>query len=86
MRVNINIPDELLKRLDDYAKANYMSRSSVMCQACDQYLMAKAVTGLMQQLVEVMQKVADNNNECDEETLKHIQEMEAMLKMLKIKD
>lgn len=86
MRVNLNIPDELVKRLDEYAKANYTSRSSVMCQACDQYLAAKAVTGLMQQLVDVMHKIADNNNECDEDSLKQIQEMEAMLKMLKIQD
>lgn len=86
MRVNLNIPDELVKRLDEYAKANYTSRSSVMCQACDQYLDAKAVTGLMQQLVDVMHKISDNNNECDEDSLKQIQEMEAMLKMLKIQD
>lgn len=86
MRVNLNIPDELVKRLDEYAKANYTSRSSVMCQACDQYLAAKAVTGLMQQLVDVMHKIADNNNECDEDSLKQIQEIEAMLKMLKIQD
>lgn len=86
MRVNLNVPDELVERLDEYAKANYTSRSSVMCQACDQFLTAKAVTGLMQQLVDVMHKIADNNNECDEDSLKQIHEMETMLKMLKIQD
>lgn len=83
MRVNINVPDELVKRLDEYAKANYSTRSTVMCQACDQYLNAKAMTTLMKQLLEVMQTIADNN-ECDEESLKQLQEMESLLKMLKI--
>lgn len=41
MRVNFNVPDELVARLDAYAKENYSSRSSVMCQACDQFLTAK---------------------------------------------
>lgn len=84
MRVNLNVPDELVERLDEYAKVNYSSRSSVMCQACDQFLTSKAVVGLMKQLVEVMQRIADNN-EFDEEALKEIQEMESLLKMLNIK-
>ena len=83
MRVNMNIPEELLARLDEYAKANYMSRSSVMCQACDQYLNAKAVAGLMKQMVDVMNKIADNNNEVDEDSFKQLQELETMLKFLK---
>lgn len=84
MRVNLNIPDDLVKRLDEYAKSIYSSRSSVMCQACDQYLTAKAMTGLMKDMVAVMQKIADNNNETDEDSLKKIQELEEMFKMLKI--
>lgn len=83
MRVNINMPDELLERLDEYAKTNYSSRSSVMCQACDQFLTSKAVVGLMGQLVDVMNKIADNNNEVDDNSLKQIQELEEMLKMIK---
>lgn len=84
MRVNINVPDELVKRLDEYAKANYTSRSSVMCQACDQYLTAKMMTSLMSELLSVMKDIS-SKKELSEEDLKSLSEMEAVVKMLESK-
>jgi metal-responsive CopG/Arc/MetJ family transcriptional regulator len=31
MRVNINIDDELLSKIDDYAKDKYINRTSAIC-------------------------------------------------------
>ena len=36
MKVNISLDDELMKRLDDYADRNYMSRSGLISLACTQ--------------------------------------------------
>lgn len=75
MRVNFNMPDELLARLDAYAKENYISRSAVMCQSCDNFLMAKQAKQLFAQMTETM-KVIVQKGEIDEETQKHLDDFE----------
>ncbi len=84
MRVNMNVPDELIKRLDAYAKSHYMTRSSVMCQACDEYLTAKEVVNFMSQLLDVMKEVA-SKNEIDEDSKKQLEEMEMFVKSIQPK-
>ena len=75
MRVNFNVPDELIARLDEYAKENYISRSAVMCQACDNFLMAKQAKQLFAQMTQTMKVIAEKG-EIDEETQKQLDEFE----------
>ena len=75
MRVNFNMPDELLARLDDYAKDNYISRSAVMCQACDNFLMAKQAKQFFAQMTETLKAIAEKG-EIDEETQKQLDDFE----------
>ncbi len=79
MRINLNVPDELIKRLDNYAKKNYTTRSSVMCQACDQFLMAKEMQMLFSDMRKAMQKIADTQT-IDEEAQKNFDEFEILYK------
>ncbi len=85
MRVNMNMPDELLARLDSYAKDNYQSRSSVMCQACDQFLAAKEMQkmfGEMNRLLRVMSDRIKENGTVDDETLQKMDEFLALSRMI----
>jgi len=80
-RVNLNIPQELIDRLDEYAKENYTTRSSVMCQACDQYLVAKEMQKLFTQMNVVLKKLSAAET-IDEETKQQLADFERLSKML----
>lgn len=81
MRVNMNMPQELIDRLDEYAKENYTTRSSVMCQACDQYLVAKEMQKLFTQMNVVLKKLSAAET-IDEETKQQLDDFERLSKML----
>lgn len=84
MRVNMNINDELLKRLDNYAKKHYMSRSTVMCQACDEFLTSREITDLLSTIRDIMQKIA-NSQHLDDETLKQFDDLSRFVDMINFK-
>lgn len=81
MRVNLNIPDELVERLDAYAKENYSSRSSIMCQACSQYLSAKEVQKLFSLMTKILKRI-DETETIDEETKKQLDQFEMLSRLL----
>ena len=81
IRVNMNVPEELLKRLDDYASSNYQTRSSVMCQACDQYLNAKQMQKLFADMAATFEKLAQIES-IDEESKKQLDEFERLAKLI----
>lgn len=85
MRVNFNVPDELVARLDAFCKENYSTRSSVMCQACDQFLTAKEVQkmfGEMSRLLRLISERIKDNETVDDETLRKMDEFLALSRML----
>lgn len=59
-RVTLSINDELLTRIDSYAKTNYMNRSSVISFATNQFLIAHEMQSLMVEMKRAMQKIAEN--------------------------
>lgn len=73
MRVNMTINDELLARVDSYAKANYMTRSSVVGFACNQFLIANEMQSLLVEMKRAMQKIAESGS-VDEEQQRKIDE------------
>ncbi len=84
MRVNMNMPVELVARLDEYAQENYMARSTVMCQACDQFLTAQEAKKLFRNMTALLKKITENigeGNTIDEETKKQMDELETVCKM-----
>lgn len=80
MRVNMNMPEKLVARLDEYAQENYMARSTVMCQACDQFLTAQEAKRLFKQMTLLLKKITDTET-IDEETKKQLDEFETVCKL-----
>lgn len=80
MRVNMNMPENLVARLDEYAQENYMARSAVMCQACDQFLTAQEAKRLFKQMTLLLKKITDKET-IDEETKKQLDELETICKL-----
>lgn len=80
MRVNMNMPEKLVARLDEYAHENYMARSAVMCQACDQFLMAQEAKKLFKQMTLLLRKMTEAET-IDEQTKKQLDELESICKM-----
>lgn len=81
MRVNMTINDDLLARIDTYAKANFMSRSSVVGFACNQFLVQHELQSLLVDMNRAMRKIADEGN-LDDEQLKQIEQWNSMMRLL----
>jgi metal-responsive CopG/Arc/MetJ family transcriptional regulator len=81
MKVGITLDDNLMKRIDDYADENYMSRSGLISLAVTQYLNAAEVTRAVKDMALAMRKIADNG-EIDSETQKQLEDFERLSKML----
>lgn len=81
MKVNITVDDELMKRADEYADENYMSRSGLISLALNQYLQAQSVYKHIQDLAFATRKIADTGV-MDEETTQQLEDFERFAKLL----
>lgn len=82
-RVNMNIPVALLERIDAYADSNYVTRSAIMCRACDDFLRAKEAQLLFSSLSAALQKLsAISSDSLDDETKAQLEEIEKLSQML----
>ena len=84
MKVGITLDDELVKRIDDYADRNYMSRSGLLSLAATQYLNATDMTLAIKDLSLAMRKIADTGK-VDHETQEKLEDFERLAKMLTVK-
>jgi len=80
MRVNMTLNDELLSRIDTYAKLNYMNRSSVVSFACNQYLLQMEMQSLLVDMKRAMQKIAETGT-VTEEQLKQLEKVDMICEM-----
>jgi metal-responsive CopG/Arc/MetJ family transcriptional regulator len=81
MKVNVSLDDDLMRRIDECADANYMTRSGFITLACTQYLNAADVTRAISDMALAMRKIADKGM-VDNETLEQLQDFERIAKML----
>lgn len=81
MKVGITLDDELMKRIDDYADENYMSRSGLISLACTQYLNTAEVTHAIKEMALCMRKIADSGK-VDHETMEQLKDFERLSKIL----
>lgn len=84
MKVGITLDDELLKRIDSYADANYLSRSGLLSLAVTQFLNQAEVTNAIKEMALCMRKIADNGT-VDHETMEQLEDFERLSKMLVMK-
>lgn len=80
-KVMISLDDELLKRIDDYADNNYMSRSGLVSLATTQYLNANDTLSLLNDLTLAVKKIADEK-QIDDALLEQIRDYERMAKLI----
>jgi metal-responsive CopG/Arc/MetJ family transcriptional regulator len=80
-KVNVTIPDELLKRVDDYADSNYTSRSGLITLATSEFLNAKEAMSMIKNLSLAIGKIAETGN-VDDETLGIIHDFERWTKIV----
>ena len=81
MKINISLDDELVKRIEDYADRNYMSRSGCISFACVRFLNEADAINAVKELAVTMRKIADNGK-IDSKTLEELEDFERMANML----
>lgn len=81
MKINVSLDDELLKRVDNYADANYMSRSGLISFACVQFLNQAELMMLVKDMSLAMRKIADTGS-IDDESMKQLEDFERICKMI----
>jgi metal-responsive CopG/Arc/MetJ family transcriptional regulator len=81
MKINISLDDRLAKRLDDYADANYMTRSGLVSIALTQYLNTQEMIGVIKNMSLSLSKMVNSNN-ISEEDRKEIEGYANMLQTM----
>lgn len=81
MKVQLSLDEALMKRVDDYADENYMSRSGLISLATTQFLNAADVTKAVKDMAVCIRKIADTG-EVDDETREQLEDLERLSKFL----
>lgn len=81
MKIQMSLSDDLVKRLDNYSKINYLSRSAAVTIAVTQFLNANEFTSMMYDMSMAMRKIADTG-ELDEETKKQLDKLQNAIEFL----
>lgn len=81
MKINISLDDELVKRIESYVDANYMSRSGFISLACTQYLASADVVTAIKSLSLACSKIADSG-QVDDETRQQLADYERLANLL----
>lgn len=80
-KIQVSLDDELLKRIDNYADDNYMSRSGLITLATTQFLNANEVTKAIVSLNTSMQKIAETGK-LDPETMEQLEDWQRLANLL----
>jgi len=80
-KITISLDDELVKRVDNYADENYMSRSGLISLSLTQYLNSAEVTKAIKEIAFAMRKIADEGF-IDDDTKRQLEDFERLSKML----
>ena len=81
IKLSISIDDELLKRADEAADRNFMTRSGIIQVALNQYLLQDDIMRSVKSMATSMRKIADTGK-VDKETMQSLQELEAFAKIV----
>lgn len=82
MKIQISIDDELLKKVDAFAKKNYMSRSAVLAQGAFALIQSREIS---QALPEVLERLNDlsRDNDLDDDTKREVSDLQAAARLIK---
>lgn len=80
MKMQISLDDSLVRRIDDYADRNYMSRSGLISLATTQYLNSNEMILAIKDMAVCMRKIADTGT-VDHETVEQLEDFERLAKI-----
>lgn len=80
MKVNVTLDDELMKRVDEFADRNYMSRSGLISLATTQYLNSNEVIFAISDIALSIRKIADTGT-LDHGTIEKLEDFERLVKL-----
>ena len=81
MKVQITLDDNLMKRVDEYADQNYMSRSGFVSLALTQFLNSADLTKAIVDMSICMRKIADTGK-VDHDVIEQLEDFERLSKFL----
>lgn len=81
MKVQMSLNDDLVQKVDKYAKENYLSRSALVSIALNQYLLSHEVSAAIAEMSIAMRKIADTGA-VDDESLKTMEDFERLARLL----
>lgn len=81
MKVQVSLDEKLVERIDNYADANYMSRSGLISFATSQYLNQADVILMVKDMSLAMRKIAEKGT-VDDETMEQLEDFERLCKMI----
>lgn len=81
MKINITMNDELLERVDQYAKENYTTRSGLISLACVQYLNQQEAINAVRLMSNALQRIAATGT-IDEDAQQKLNEFAQIAKLL----
>lgn len=68
MRVNVIMPEDLISRLDEYARENHISRSALICMSSSQFLMAHEMRNTLREIKNAMKSIAETKELTEEQS------------------
>lgn len=80
-KITISIDDKLLEKINNYADANYITRSGLISIALKEYMLQKECLLVMKKLSDTMQRIADSNS-IDEKSKKELEAFSTFANML----
>lgn len=84
-KCNLTFPPDLLHRIDEYCKANYMTRSGFVQMVSTNFLNADRMTKAMEELTALVRKMADEqeqNGSVSEVDMQQLEDIERILKLI----
>lgn len=84
MKMSISMPDELLKKLDDYADENYMTRSGAISMMVNNYLDSREITKNLQAMTDILRNISSGTGTTADEE-KALEVMEYLAKFMPVR-
>lgn len=82
MKVNVSINDELMEKIDNYSKENYITRSHFFTMVSNQFLAQLELTSALKEVSKAVKKISENNI-VDDESQKQLDLFEKIVSMIK---
>ena len=71
-KISISMDDKLLEKLNNYADANYITRSGLISIAVHEYMLQKEALYTLKKLSSTMERIAESNS-IDEQSKKELE-------------